>query len=218
MTGSPADVLDRELERLRRLTGLRVDTLTRAVTALDDTVGWDRLTMLGTRATIEAQTTAVTAVTEYLTGILDAAGVPSFGITVPIQPGVLPSGRPVYGMFSVTRDVVRHRVGAGMEFVEAQDRSANFLVGKAASEPHRIGRDGPLATGLQDPRFDRFQRIAEPGACQFCKMLATRGAVYLTAETAGQGRRFHSMCRCGISIEPSPEAVAASTRVSRQRR
>ena len=51
----------------------------------------------------------------------------------------------------------------------------------------------------RDPRPPRWARIPEPDACAFCMMLATRGAVYASAESAGDGiNRYHSRCRCDV--------------------
>ncbi|MEQ3835621.1 hypothetical protein [Lawsonella clevelandensis] len=49
----------------------------------------------------------------------------------------------------------------------------------------------------------RYARIPGPYACPFCLMLASRGAAYLTAESAtskANGERFHDGCHC-IAIE-----------------
>lgn len=46
-----------------------------------------------------------------------------------------------------------------------------------------------------------FARVPEPGACSFCLMLASRGAVY-TAKTVGAVNKFHDHCRClGIEVK-----------------
>lgn len=49
----------------------------------------------------------------------------------------------------------------------------------------------------------RYARIPEPGACPFCLMLASRGAVYAIPEAAGnEMRRYHDNCRClGIEVK-----------------
>jgi hypothetical protein len=59
-----------------------------------------------------------------------------------------------------------------------------------------------------DRKARGWARVPEPGACSFCVMLATRGAVYKSAETAGVagGRQasrlasepYHDHCRCHI--------------------
>lgn len=46
-----------------------------------------------------------------------------------------------------------------------------------------------------------FARVPEPGACDFCLMLASRGAAY-TRESVGRSKRFHDNCRClGIEVK-----------------
>jgi hypothetical protein len=54
----------------------------------------------------------------------------------------------------------------------------------------------------------RWARYASATACPFCRMLATRGAVY-TSKDAAAGRKYHDNCRClpvplrgGQSFEP----------------
>lgn len=44
----------------------------------------------------------------------------------------------------------------------------------------------------------RYARIADTMACDFCKMLASRGFVYRTKETAGELREWHGHCNCQI--------------------
>lgn len=46
-------------------------------------------------------------------------------------------------------------------------------------------------------------RIPEAGACAFCRVLASRGAVYgstKSAQLAKDGHRFHDNCRCSAQI------------------
>jgi hypothetical protein len=40
-----------------------------------------------------------------------------------------------------------------------------------------------------------YARVPEPGACDFCLMLASRGFVY-TKATVGDENKFHGKCRC----------------------
>ena len=49
----------------------------------------------------------------------------------------------------------------------------------------------------------RYARVPNHGACRFCRMLATRGAVYHSRESAGAGDRFHANCRCTIVEVPA---------------
>jgi predicted ABC-type ATPase len=189
------------LERARRLTALQVDTLTRAVVDIDDTVGWARLTELGTRSVTVAQESASTATADLLNATLNAADLVGDITSLPgIRPGQLASGKDVRGMFAMTRDVVSHRMTGGATFAEGLNASANKLVAIASSEPHRIGRDGQINQGLVDDRFNRYRRVAIGATCKFCLMLATRGAVYLTEQTARSATKRHSACDCAIEL------------------
>lgn len=64
-----------------------------------------------------------------------------------------------------------------------------------------------LTDAVQSDRKARgWARLTKPDACSFCRLMATRGAVYKTEETAGRGKpfigegefKFHDHCACGI--------------------
>jgi hypothetical protein len=42
--------------------------------------------------------------------------------------------------------------------------------------------------------------VPEPGACDFCLTLATRGAVYKSKMTAA-GQKYHTRCHCDAKVE-----------------
>lgn len=75
------------------------------------------------------------------------------------------------------------------------------------------GRNTTMATIYASPAIVGYQRVARGGACDFCSMLAGRGAVYLTRERAAEvgrsgrirgtrmvGESYHDGCNC----EPEP--------------
>lgn len=52
---------------------------------------------------------------------------------------------------------------------------------------------------LKDPLKPRFARVPTGAeTCNFCIMLASRGFVYLSKETAGKYRHYHAHCDCRI--------------------
>jgi hypothetical protein len=57
-----------------------------------------------------------------------------------------------------------------------------------------MGRETILGSIKADTRAKGWAREVEPGCCSFCAMLATRGAVYRSEETASF--ESHNSCRC----------------------
>jgi len=56
------------------------------------------------------------------------------------------------------------------------------------------GRDTITGAVMADRKARGWARVTEPGACYFCAMLASRGAVYRTEQTAQF--RAHDHCHC----------------------
>lgn len=96
------------------------------------------------------------------------------------------------------------------------------LAGSATRLTLAGSRETIADTAEASPAIARYRRVAQSGACDFCEMLAGRGAVY-TAESAGRvvgragrprgnrriGQSYHDQCRCYVSLEwdevaPSP--------------
>lgn len=59
------------------------------------------------------------------------------------------------------------------------------------------GRETIVATVKADKRARGYQRVASGNACEFCTMLASRGAVY-----GEESADFASHDRCGCTAEP----------------
>lgn len=61
------------------------------------------------------------------------------------------------------------------------------------------GRDSVWDAARRDPVRTRFARLPQGATtCRWCVMLASRGAVYASEDTAGQMNRFHDNCDCVI--------------------
>lgn len=57
----------------------------------------------------------------------------------------------------------------------------------------------------RDPVRPRWARVTRPGACSFCLMLASRGAVYRSEDTAdfrahGKFNGRGGVCKCGVEV------------------
>lgn len=51
---------------------------------------------------------------------------------------------------------------------------------------------------LRDPAVTKFARVPKGATCAWCTMLASRGWVYATAQSAGKLRQYHRNCDCMI--------------------
>lgn len=81
----------------------------------------------------------------------------------------------------------------------------------------RLVRDGARNTVVgsvrRDPARPMYRRVAKGGACGFCLMLSSRGAVYPSKDNAGSGKHWHDRCSCTVEPqfrgESEPPEVAA---------
>jgi hypothetical protein len=71
------------------------------------------------------------------------------------------------------------------------------------------GRNTIIDNAQRDRQAKGWARVPEPGACSFCLMLATRGAVYRSEGTADF--KSHDNCRC--HVEPVFTAYEPPARV-----
>jgi len=109
-------------------------------------------------------------------------------------------------------DTFPRRVGQleakGLSTGEAIGQERRALQGLAIGDPFRTWRkltEDATTLGIS-PQWQGWVRIPEPGACAFCRMLASRGAVY--KKNTGNFRS-HNRCRCSARPAMDPAAAAA---------
>lgn len=108
--------------------------------------------------------------------------------------------------------VVRYQAGKLSEgdidgFIEQVGSFAADSVYRAANgQQMRAAQRGRKARG-KDPaaRFARVPSGAE--TCTFCRMLASRGFVYWSRETAGELDHFHRNCDCLVIASNDPDGI-----------
>lgn len=115
------------------------------------------------------------------------------------QAGVTARGKSVTAYVRRTPDVVAARVAAGVDPAEALAMSQRQLLSLAQTEPYRLMRNVTARVASTDGNFAGWRRLPEPGACPFCRMLATRGAAYLSqasAQVTDKRLAYHNRCKC----------------------
>ena len=82
---------------------------------------------------------------------------------------------------------------------DAPERIARKCAQRIDYEAKRAAANSIKANARRDrakPRYARVPSGAE--TCEFCLMLASRGPVYHTTDSAGEGNHFHANCDCRI--------------------
>lgn len=131
-----------------------------------------------------------------------AAGIPG---TYRVSPAAPPNAERVTagvrwatkGLWSKTPDV---------------EGAQKLVIGAAENYALDGGRTTIIRAVQSDRKSTGWARQVEPGACSFCLLLATRGAVYRTERTADF--RAHDHCHCHVDplfgpYEPSAEVIRA---------
>lgn len=197
------DLYVQRLDTIRRRAGAGV-ALWFARFPLDDMTdaAWAEL-LAGLYVTwLGVQLQGVAAADAYM-----AATAVHHGAQMPLRPlvtvpyvGRSVSGALVLDVLAAVHRFVDDRIAKGIAPASALGESRAYLTAVVGSEPHRIARDAVLdAAQAPTGPVIAWARIAEPGACKFCRMLATRGAVYTSEQTATVttgAKRYHHNCRC----------------------
>jgi hypothetical protein len=131
----------------------------------------------------------------YLRVLRRAAGIP--GEPVVVLAGPVPAAQLAASLRVSTVVAVKNAATAGTPPVEAMAAALTLAEGAAARLVLDGGRDTVTATVRGDRAAVGFQRVLGGAGCDFCRMLADRGAVYKEA-TAD----FLSHDRCGCTPEP----------------
>lgn len=90
------------------------------------------------------------------------------------------------------------------------DLALSRLSGATQREVAEGARQTVVDSVEKDPAKPRFARHASANACTFCRLVATRGAVYRSAASAGDGHKYHDNCHCVVvpvwknDYEPAP--------------
>lgn len=145
-----------------------------------------------------AATDMMSAATIFANG----GDVPTASLIRPTYAGSTAGRTALMDVLSATQRVVGNRMLNGYTYLEAFGQSARWLDGALAGDVDRVARDAMLDAAVgPDPRMVGWQRVAEPGACSFCRALTTRGAVYKSEASAlatTKGKRYHRRCRCSV--------------------
>lgn len=102
---------------------------------------------------------------------------------------------------------IEGKVAAGADPVEEAGWLRYWQMQVAGSEVHQVARDGQMQVAKDVPALSRVMRVAEPGACDWCRTQASRGPVFHTEATAlAVG---HGNDRCHIVVVEDDAAIAA---------
>lgn len=171
---------------------------------------------------------AATLAADFYDGERAAAGVAGV-FTVPLADAP-PDDQISNSLRWATKDLwPRDEADATVAQLEPLDTRLAAAMTKADGATQKLVADRGRATVRQavgeDPRAVAYARTAALGACAFCRLMASRGAVYHTAQTAGREAnelftgdasvvKFHNNCHCGIvpvfrgqQFELSPQAA-----------
>lgn len=204
----------RTLELATGQAAQRVNRRTQGLTAETFAATWPAIATDLVQAVTAAQQAAVNASAWYLAETVrtTTAFAPEIA-PVSALVGLTGGGMTVARYVARTPEVVAVRIANGMDSDLAVDMAKRTLAGLATTEPHRTARLAIAQTATTDTNFVGWQRIPEPGACSFCRTLASRGSAYTskaTAEQTSKALKYHNRCRCTAQAVTSLEAAAAN--------
>lgn len=90
---------------------------------------------------------------------------------------------------------------------EGRDNMADLVTARLEGNVPRLVREGGRQTVVdntaRDPARPRYRRQLSGGGkhCDFCTMLAGRGSVFRSEDSAGSGQHWHDNCACTVQLD-----------------
>jgi hypothetical protein len=135
-----------------------------------------------------------------------AAGVvtlpPLLSVPPPPPPELVTATLDSTGPYSLLK-----RIKAGQPVPQAAQATGNVMASAATRLIQNGARTAVLQAVQQDSAAVAWYRVTAADPCAWCALLAGRGAVYKTAQTAGF--KAHSRCRCSAAAAFSREDAKA---------
>lgn len=101
---------------------------------------------------------------------------------------------------------VRALIGWSLSEATSLDTVLPLVVGGVTKRIANAARDSVQGSAVADPRSDGWQRLATPGSCDFCRMIAQRGAVFRES-TVNFGAHDSCLCQAAPAFKGRPRPV-----------
>jgi len=132
---------------------------------------------------------------QYLRAFRKASGIPGELKVVFAEPLIVDQFTTSLRVSSVV--AAKNAASRGELADEAMSDAFTLASGEMSRLVLDAGRETVRATSIADPRCEGWERIVSRGACEFCVMIADRGAVF-TKDSAD----FQSHGACGCTAAP----------------
>lgn len=200
------------LEQARAAAIRRVEAALEAVDPVDLAGTWPG----ASRAVLQALTQAQFAAQESVAVALQDAL--RRGVGLDLGWDVLSHVRPAYDMAAVAEALGKvpvqaaRAVAAGADPAEALAQALRLPRQLAGSVAHETARQCAADLSTAVPGFSGWAWVPESGACAFCRMQASRGAVFKSPES----KRSHAHCKCKVREVVDQDEAARLHRDGRQ--
>lgn len=131
---------------------------------------------------------------DFYRGVRGLSAVPGSPPAIPPVPPVLVQSLVRQTLDATGPGTMLHGIKAGQAPAQALDNAAVKLAGAASRLAQQGARQAVLHSVRADEEALGWARITSGRPCAFCAMLASRGPVYKTEQSAGFEAHNHCMC------------------------
>ncbi|GAA0627297.1 hypothetical protein HPO96_36950 [Kribbella sandramycini] len=127
----------------------------------------------------------------------------------PLLPSVLNLAQVTTSLLFTGPITLRQQLALGNSLITALDVARTATAGAIFRHTANAGRGTIYGTAQRDRRAIGYARITDGKPCYFCAMLASRGAVYKSEDSAGargSAHRYHDGCGCTVQAIYSRDA------------